>query len=403
MTAPTLRPEDRLRPVEGLEWPARPDSDSAVVSTPGGRHYALSKDALDLLRLVDGRRSVADLAAEYRLPGKEPLSVPAMAELLQQRFLEPGLVWLQEMPRDRPPKGPVWIRLPLLPAPWVAVLAAPWKRLTRGPVAMAAGLVAMWIHLWVYAGWWGPGWPGLPDQLLDPGLWMALAALGWAGMWFHEIGHAATLLAAGERPGSLGLGMYWMIPVAYADVSRAWRLPKWERVRVDLGGIWFQFLFAALLLGLYTWTGNPLFLWAAFLADLGLIDNLDPFLRMDGYWLINDLWGRRDIAKEAQALWLQSWRRKRWPVKAGDRALLLFAVLRILFFLGLGIWATLFFLPPIWAEWRQAWDHLHANPISAWRWHDLFAFASGIFLLFAAAGSLLFAIHRWGRKPKSFA
>src|ERR1700743_3784194 len=57
---------------------------------------------------------------------------------------------------------------------------------------------------------------------------------------FHELGHSSALLNAGGSPGGIGIGMFLLMPVFFANVSQIWILPKKSRIIVDLGGIYFQ-------------------------------------------------------------------------------------------------------------------------------------------------------------------
>ena len=56
----------------------------------------------------------------------------------------------------------------------------------------------------------------------------------------HELGHAAALAREGWPPGSVGVGLLWVLPVGWCDVSAVALLPRRGRVRVDLAGVAFQ-------------------------------------------------------------------------------------------------------------------------------------------------------------------
>lgn len=69
-----------------------------------------------------------------------------------------------------------------------------------------------------------------------------------ASLVFHEIGHATSTSYFGAKHGGLGIGFYLFSPVFYADVTDVWRLPKAQRVIVNLAGVYFELIFCALVL-----------------------------------------------------------------------------------------------------------------------------------------------------------
>ena len=61
---------------------------------------------------------------------------------------------------------------------------------------------------------------------------------------FHETGHATACRYGGARPGVMGVGLYIVWPAFYTDVTDAYRLGRGGRLRTDLGGIYFNAIFA---------------------------------------------------------------------------------------------------------------------------------------------------------------
>jgi hypothetical protein len=112
---------------------------------------------------------------------------------------------------------------------------------------------------------------------------------------FHELGHAAALRYGGGRARGIGVGFYLIYPVFYTDVTDSYRLDRWDRVRTDLGGIYFHGIFSLAVMGLYALTRQEFLLVAILLIDLNVLRQLIPFVRLDGYWLLADLTGIRDL------------------------------------------------------------------------------------------------------------
>ena len=122
-----------------------------------------------------------------------------------------------------------------------------------------------------------------------------------AGAWrvFHELGHAAALKRQGYPPGGIGLGVLFVIPVLFADVSAVAVLPRGGRLRVDLAGVCFQILAGGFLFGSGAFLpGRPfgrLLQLGGVLALPAVAWSLLPFIRADGYWFLADLLRLTDL------------------------------------------------------------------------------------------------------------
>src|SRR3712207_652054 len=93
----------------------------------------------------------------------------------------------------------------------------------------------------------------------------------------------------------MGVGLYLIYPAFYTDVTDNYRLGRWARVRTDLGGFYFNLIFALGMMGLYALTGYEFLLLAVVLLDLEIIHQTLPFVRLDGYWALADLTGIPDF------------------------------------------------------------------------------------------------------------
>ena len=120
---------------------------------------------------------------------------------------------------------------------------------------------------------------------------------------FHEFGHISALIRGGGTPGGMGFGLYYIMPVAWSDVTEAWSLPRRERLTVDYGGIYFQLIAASLIYILNELTLNSESVRiAAIVSTTTLATNLSPVLKFDGYWIACDGFGITDPMREARRL-----------------------------------------------------------------------------------------------------
>lgn len=116
---------------------------------------------------------------------------------------------------------------------------------------------------------------------------------------FHELGHASALRRYGKKAGNVGVGFFLFYPVFFCDVSEAWYIRKHERVVVNLGGIFFEFLISTLFIITFHITENTVFIWLSSIILLRTILNLNPFLRRDGYWILSDLANKPNLQTES--------------------------------------------------------------------------------------------------------
>nr|MEE4269038.1 hypothetical protein [Candidatus Krumholzibacteria bacterium] len=191
--------------------------------------------------------------------------------------------------RRRGGREPIWLKIPLVPADWTNALAGLLVGLTSWPVlgAMAAlGFVGL-----ATAGWSQGG----PAYLTGFELRASILCFLGTAFW-HELGHAAALRRTGYPCGGVGLGVLFIFPVLYAEVTAVELVTRRDRLRVDLAGVCFQ-LGAAGVLGLVGWQvpGAAFCLTAGWLALAAVTWSLLPFIRADGYWFLCDALGLVDL------------------------------------------------------------------------------------------------------------
>ena len=163
---------------------------------------------------------------------------------------------------------------------------------TVGVALVVAAHLLFWLSL-------APG-HGLGFQQV-PRFGVILAVMV-ASTLLHELGHAAAAAWFGCRRLEIGWGMYYYMTVLYTDLSEAWRLPRKQRALIDVGGMYFQALFATALLGVFAVTGSEVPLYVFLATDLAIASSLNPFFKMDGYWLMSDLLGIPNLHARTAAL-----------------------------------------------------------------------------------------------------
>lgn len=132
-------------------------------------------------------------------------------------------------------------------------------------------------------------------RMFDPGIWLILIVLWIVAKVIHEMGHAIAAKHHGVRIGKIGIMFFLCAPLAYVDVTDAWRVKsRLKRVQIALGGVYVEL--AAAALAAWAWwflpAGMAKHLAAQFVLIAGpatLFVNANPLLRLDGYYVLSDL------------------------------------------------------------------------------------------------------------------
>ena len=246
---------------------------------------------------ADGRRDAETIAAAVsRLLGRR-MSGGNVRFLIEQKLRPAGVLAAPDGSTPSLPKRAPLLALrhrrPLVPERVVGALGLAFAPCFLPPVIVAVLLVLAAFDAWLFGLHGIAG--GLRSALYNPVLLLGLAASTIAATAFHEIGHAAACRYGGARPGVMGVGVYLVWPAFYCDVTDAYRLGRAGRLRVDLGGVYFNAIFALLAGGAYFATGQEGLLLIAVLQHLTIVQQLLPLLRFDGYYVLSDLTGVPDI------------------------------------------------------------------------------------------------------------
>jgi putative peptide zinc metalloprotease protein len=185
------------------------------------------------------------------------------------------------------------LRVGLLPPSAVGRAAAVLRHLFHGPIValLLAALVCGDALLLVHGGFGS----GLNHVIETPAITLLLFGLTWLSLAFHELGHAAACRYGGGRPGRIGAGVYVVWPVFFSDVTDSYRFGRRARLRVDLGGVYFNAVFAVAVMAIYAVTGYAPLLLVIAGQHLLALNQFIPWIRLDGYYVVSDLIGVSDL------------------------------------------------------------------------------------------------------------
>jgi putative peptide zinc metalloprotease protein len=256
---------------------------------PLGYQLRLSQQAYDIIKLLQetsATTSYEQAARKLSEAWKKPIDIYDLYYKVMTVLAPQGLLADTPLPASRP-RSVLAFRAPLLPPTLVTLLTGPLVWLFHPLfIVVICSLASITTILF------------LSKQVLDTEItnatpstliWAFLCCVG--SILWHELGHATACRRFCAPVGPIGFGLYFIFPAFYTDVSRVWQLTRKQRVVVDLGGIYFQSMALILLYALYLMTSSQICLFAVALVIGSILFSLNPFLRFDGYWMINDLLG----------------------------------------------------------------------------------------------------------------
>tara|TARA_R110002096_G_scaffold26518_10_gene81786 strand:- start:8263 stop:10503 length:2241 start_codon:yes stop_codon:yes gene_type:complete len=280
------------------------------------------------LRGLDGSRTVAQLlSSSAGKQGEEGLSEDDVSSLLRwlldQQLLEPEdgeqgeRRFLHHESQSSPQRGSPLMKLLF----WRISLGSPDRffhalnRLFGWFFSLPAMLV--WLGTIGYAAYLASThWRALVDagsRAVLPGNWLSLILVYVVLKVFHEFGHGiATKRFRGVVP-EWGVQLIaFVTPLTYVDATASWAFrSRRKRLIVAFAGIYVELFLAAIALFVWSRTDpGTVQTMAANIAiaasSITLLFNANPLMRFDGYYMLSDLLGLRNLAPRGQQLmqWL---------------------------------------------------------------------------------------------------
>jgi len=140
--------------------------------------------------------------------------------------------------------------------------------------------------------------------------WIAILASYLVVKSFHEIGHVLACARWGTSCKEIGFLFLFFTPCLYCDTTDSWKLPsKWQRAGIGAAGIYVELVIACLASIVWLTENEGLERTIAasimLLCSIGtILLNGNPFFRYDGYYILSDLWGVPNLARQStMALW----------------------------------------------------------------------------------------------------
>jgi putative peptide zinc metalloprotease protein len=268
-----------------------------IIRRHDGRMVEVSPLLHQLAATLDSQHDLERVAARLGAEVGRSISPASVAYLIDHKLRPLGILSDSPPTTGQRPSTPDLLGLTLhagvVPAPVVRALTTLLRPLFVPPVVILALAVLVNADVWLWRS--GAVGAGLREVLDEPVLLLLVVVLTVVAGAFHELGHATASRYAGAEPGVIGAGIYLVWPVFYNDLDDSYRLSRTDRLRCDLGGVYFNVLFILVLFVAFGLTGfRPLLVIAA-AQHLAILHQCLPFVRLDGYYVVSDLAGVPDL------------------------------------------------------------------------------------------------------------
>lgn len=350
-----------------------------------GRYFRLGTEEWRFACQLNGRRSLQQAYQSFCAGSR---SADPRADLSPQR-VEPLCRWLIQNGLVGRADGPIAPPAPVsLPTPGVWALNPFFIKIPlMRPDRFLRRLLPwfQWMMSWpCFVAWlFVCGW-GLKSIYSDFSRFVEtartfLAPDTWVYLWItwlllkivHETAHGLVCKKYGGFVGDSGAALILFSPVAYVDVTSAWRFRnRWHRVFIAAAGIYVEFAIAAVAAIVWRHTQSVTLGYTCHAVIMAatittVLFNGNPLMRFDGYYMMSDLLNTQNLYSDG----------RRYVQSLGSRL-----------FLGQSVLVT---LP---TGWRRHFTRVYGVAAAFWRVLVCVSMVIGAGALFHGAGLVVAAI-----------
>lgn len=153
-------------------------------------------------------------------------------------------------------------------------------------------------------------------------------------MFIHEMGHVCAAYSYGLKHLKVKVGLFFIWPVFYVDMNRQILLQPSKRIKISLGGVYFQLILSMFIILCWEITHHSLLILLLNMNNIVILVNLIPFLVLDGYWVYSDIIGIDNLNKKSNDLIINSFINPR-SIKKAPLKLSIYAIARLFVICGI--------------------------------------------------------------------
>ena len=277
------------------------DNQFVLFDKNGSNHLSISKQVYVLLKLIDNKKSINEITSEYNELQKTSHSEEYIDNIIFKILERHNL----DKDSENINKTPSYLKLNqlVLSKEIVSKISSIFTFLYKKQFFLFLLLTTSFFLIFISFLFFNDIISFIKN-INASNLSIYIIVMLFSGL-IHEIGHTSAAKAFGAKSGGIGFGFYLLTPVLYADVSNIWILERKKRIIVNIGGIYFELIFASLLVLIAFFIGyKPLFFLPLAIVFKTLF-NLNPFMRNDGYWVLSDAINTPNLRKTSDEVLLK--------------------------------------------------------------------------------------------------
>lgn len=316
---------DRSRPLakSNITVHQRQTADTEIITIlknpQQGDYYQLSTEGLFVWQQLNGKRTLQEITAAFRK--KFTVMAPEAIFELVADLIDNGFVEIQTLQIELAKTSlPFWTKALLkirdiMEAQWALHNVDTWLTnayqnwakifFNRTAVAFISIFIILGLTTFIAIT------PATASKLPTSHHLVLLLVIAFLMSSFtifaHELAHAFATKSFKHHVYRMGVGWYWLGPIAFTDTSDMWLANRKQRTAVNIAGITNDCAWGALAAILSYFSANAdlaIFFWIFALAQyIGVLKNLNPLLEYDGYYILMDLLDKPNL-RETALIWL---------------------------------------------------------------------------------------------------
>ena len=290
----------------------------------------INKNTYLILQLVDGNKTLREISESYNQTNQENITVDFLHRLLYDKLSKYGIIKnpsVEVKPKSR--AGYLKLSKIIIPENTVNKISNHLTFLFN-PLVLISFIALISLSFLLLFGNYYDKIKLVAYNLSSLNYWY-VAPLSFLALIIHELGHASAAKYCGINSKGIGFGFYLITPILFTDITKAWRLNNKQRVKIDLGGVYFELIFTVLLISVFSINHNINLLATSLFLTVNTLHNLNPFFRTDGYWILTDGLKianlRRQSNERLRLLFRKTTREKRMPSSKKDWFLITYSLI----------------------------------------------------------------------------
>jgi putative peptide zinc metalloprotease protein len=271
------------------------DKSRSVVSTDSGRNFLLNNESVTLISILKDAPDIGSALARFNNQFNSNLDTNQFETFIDEKLGNYGILRNSKHVASKKPLGYLPIKLQILNPKMVFVLSRPLTFMYKPKVFWTCAAVSITFLIVIF-------WANSQFISFHSTMAYKIAGLILFSLVVHELGHTTACVAADVRPGGIGVGLYYFLPVLYADITAIWSARRQLRIIANLGGIFSELIYSSVLAGFFLATSKSEYLASAFYLFAKLTIQMNPFIRLDGYWVLSDLTNTPNLSKKSNQM-----------------------------------------------------------------------------------------------------